>query len=123
MRRFTLAIAGPGVNLVIAGLLWLILNATGQPFDLSKFGDAKDITEVPFLWGLFYANLILPIFNLIPAFPMDGGRALRAFLSMFVGRLNATRVAALIGQAIRDNSTVAAPLPGPVENRRLSNAA
>jgi CBS domain-containing protein len=43
---------------------------------------------------------MLPIFNLIPAFPMDGGRALRAILSMFVGRLNATRIAALIGQLL-----------------------
>jgi len=97
-QELLVAVAGPAVNLIIAGLLWLVLNATGQPFDLAKISGAKDITEIPFLWGLFYANLMLPIFNLIPAFPMDGGRALRAFLSMFMGRLNATRVAALIGQ-------------------------
>jgi Zn-dependent protease/predicted transcriptional regulator len=97
-QELLVAIAGPAVNLIIAGLLWLILNATGQPFDLAKISGAKDITEIPFLWGLFYANLMLPIFNLIPAFPMDGGRALRALLSMFMGRLNATRTAALIGQ-------------------------
>ena len=99
-QELLVAIAGPTVNLVIAGLLWLVLNVTGQPFDLSKIGDAKDVTEIPILWGLFYANLMLPVFNLIPAFPMDGGRALRAFLSMFVGRLNATRIAALIGQLL-----------------------
>jgi Zn-dependent protease/predicted transcriptional regulator len=97
-QELLVAIAGPAVNLIIAGLLWLILNATGQQFDLAKISGAKDVTEIPFLWGLFYANLMLPIFNLIPAFPMDGGRALRALLSMFIGRLNATRVAALIGQ-------------------------
>jgi Zn-dependent protease/predicted transcriptional regulator len=97
-QELLVAIAGPVVNLIIAGLLWVILNATGQPFDLAKISGAKDVTEIPFLWGLFYANLMLPIFNLIPAFPMDGGRALRALLSMFTGRLNATRIAALIGQ-------------------------
>ena len=97
-RELLVAIAGPVVNLIIAGLLWLILNATGQPFDLAKISGAKDVTEIPFLWGLFYANLMLPIFNLIPAFPMDGGRAFVPLLSMFMGRLNATRVAALIGQ-------------------------
>jgi Zn-dependent protease len=99
-QELLVAIAGPAVNLIIAGLLWLLLNAIGQPFDLAKVSDAKDVTEIPFLWGLFYANLILPIFNLIPAFPMDGGRALRAFLSIFIDRLNATRIAALIGQLL-----------------------
>jgi Zn-dependent protease/predicted transcriptional regulator len=99
-QELLVAIAGPSVNLIIAGLLWITLNATGQPFDLAKVGEAKDVTEIPLLWGLFYANLMLPIFNLIPAFPMDGGRALRAFLSMFMDRLNATRIAALIGQLL-----------------------
>jgi Zn-dependent protease len=99
-QELLVAIAGPTVNLIIAGLLWLILNATGQPFDLSAMAEAKDVTQIPFLWGLYYANVILPVFNLIPAFPMDGGRALRAFLSMFMNRLNATRIAALIGQLL-----------------------
>ena len=99
-QELLVAIAGPAVNLVIAAILWLTLNTIGQPFELSKVSDAKDVTEIPFLWGLFYANLILPVFNLIPAFPMDGGRALRAFLSIFIDRLNATRIAALIGQLL-----------------------
>ena len=99
-QELLVAIAGPAVNLVIAALLWFYLNATGNPFDLATVEQAKDVTEIPFLWGLFYANLILPIFNLIPAFPMDGGRALRAFLSLFTSRLTATRIAALIGQLL-----------------------
>jgi len=49
---------------------------------------------------LLSANVLLVLFNLIPAFPMDGGRVLRAVLSMSVGQQKATRIAAFVGQAI-----------------------
>jgi CBS domain-containing protein len=59
-----------------------------------------DNMKIPLLDRLAAVNLFLALFNLIPAFPMDGGRALRAFLSIFIDRLNATRIAALIGQLL-----------------------
>jgi stage IV sporulation protein FB len=53
-----------------------------------------------YLPNLFLVNVILVLFNLIPAFPMDGGRVLRSLLSMKIGFLRATELAARIGQAI-----------------------
>lgn len=99
-QELLVAVSGPAVNLVIALLLWISLTAAGQTFDPASIGEANDITRIPFLWGLFYANLVLPIFNLIPAFPMDGGRALRSILSFFMNRVSATLAAAQIGQLL-----------------------
>src|SRR5260221_14279769 len=56
------------------------------------------VTNLPFLFSLFLANLILAIFNLIPAFPMDGGRVFRALLGFTMNKSTATRIAALLGQ-------------------------
>ena len=85
-QELAVALAGPAVNLVIAFGLFFF-SAIGMP---SYFGLAH---------GLMIANLSLAVFNLIPAFPMDGGRALRAFLSMRMGHVRATRIAADIGKA------------------------
>jgi Zn-dependent protease len=99
-QELLVAIAGPAVNLVIALVLWLALTAVGQTFDVNSVVESNDPGRIPFLWVLFYVNLILPIFNLIPAFPMDGGRALRSILSFFMSRVRATFVAAQIGQVL-----------------------
>lgn len=96
-QELVVAFAGPAVNLVIAGILFLIVNilpASREDFDLST------INSGTFLYTLFSANLILALFNLIPAFPMDGGRVLRALLSFKFSRVKATRVAASIGQVL-----------------------
>ncbi len=52
------------------------------------------------LYYLFYMNLVLAIFNALPAFPMDGGRILRALLSMITNRVRATRIASWVGQGM-----------------------
>lgn len=92
-QELLVAIAGPMVNVVIA--IGLIL-ATGV-LDLTT---AVEISNpgVGLLQRLAATNLFLAVFNLVPAFPMDGGRVLRAGLAMWIGQEKATRIAAGIGQ-------------------------
>ncbi len=98
MQELLVALAGPAVNLVIAGILWIYLTTSGQIPDISTMGDAHDMSQIPFWWGLFIANIVLAVFNLIPAFPMDGGRALRAILAFSIDKRRATKIAAGVGQ-------------------------
>lgn len=94
-QEIVIALAGPAVNLTIAGLLILLLGAQGVPDGLLE-GKAGDI---PFLVSLLTVNVMLAVFNLIPAFPMDGGRVLRAVLALRFDHARATRIAARVGQA------------------------
>ena len=88
-----IALAGPAVNFaIIAAILGLGFLGVGNSEFPSPLGD--------FLDSLMVVNLILGVFNLIPAFPMDGGRVLRAVLSGWLGRAHATSVAATIGRAL-----------------------
>lgn len=95
MQEFWVALAGPAVNVAIAGLLWLGFSVAGaQP--LTHFQELSRL-----FWGqLMYANMILVAFNLLPAFPMDGGRVLRALLATRLEYARATTIAARIGQVI-----------------------
>ena len=95
-QEITMALAGPAVNLVIAFGLWLWLSVS----NVLPQVDAFSLTEGSFLEKLMLVNIILAIFNLLPAFPMDGGRVLRAILSMRMNRNRATKVAASIGQGL-----------------------
>lgn len=103
-REFIVAIAGPLVNVVIAALLWLYLELSRQmpDFEMLQNADPEEISGIslPFSFNLLMANVILVVFNLIPAFPMDGGRMLRAFLAFNMERSRATRLAASIGQVL-----------------------
>ncbi|MCU0702751.1 MAG: site-2 protease family protein [Fimbriiglobus sp.] len=92
--EIVIALAGPAVNVVLAvllGGLWLAGRAVGGDFE-SASGWLND-----FIARLALANVALGVFNMIPAFPMDGGRVLRAFLSWFTHRETATNVAGLVG--------------------------
>ncbi len=94
-QEFWVALAGPAVNVVIAGALYVVLWLTrgGVTFD------ADSLSSNDFLLNLFEVNIFLVLFNLLPAFPMDGGRVLRAVLAHFSGDfVGATQVAASIGQ-------------------------
>lgn len=95
-EEILIALAGPAVSLGIALLLWILLTVTGSLVSVEDMGVAGG----PFLQRLMIVNLIIATFNLIPAFPMDGGRVFRALLSMYMEATNATRVAAGIGQFI-----------------------
>lgn len=91
-----IALAGPAVNVVLAGALAGALLAAGRsPLDALLAGDAGGVLE-----RLFAANVALVVFNLLPAFPMDGGRVLRALLATRLPFARATRIAATTGQAM-----------------------
>jgi Zn-dependent protease/CBS domain-containing protein len=94
LQELWVALAGPAVNVVIAGVLFVILLVSGELTPLARMG----IVEGPFWERVMYANLTLVLFNLIPAFPMDGGRVLRAFLAMNMDYTRATQIAATLGQ-------------------------
>ncbi len=94
-QEFLVALAGPAVNLVIALVLGGALVATGSWVQ----GSELDAMQGPFLQRLVLVNLLILAFNLIPAFPMDGGRALRAVLARRMDYVAATQTAAHIGQA------------------------
>ena len=94
-QEIAVALAGPAVNLVIWAFLTLVLGA-GAP-DLMLDGPEQMPTGL--LDQLATVNLYLLLFNLLPAFPMDGGRVLRAALSAAMGRTRGTLAAARVGQA------------------------
>ncbi len=94
--EFMVSIAGPLVNVVIAALLWLYIDIFhGVGIDQMEFGR---ITATNFPFILMTANLFIVAFNLIPAFPLDGGRLFRSILSLNMDKLKATRIAKDIGQ-------------------------
>jgi len=95
-QEVAVALAGPLVNVVIAGSLFLAMRFSTRVYD---FGD-PGLIERSFIARLFVFNLGVTAFNLIPAFPMDGGRVLRALLALRLDYVRATRVAATVGQAI-----------------------
>lgn len=94
--EFLVSAAGPLVNVVIAIVLWIYL-VTLQRVDIENM-EFQAITRQNFALMLMAANLFIVVFNLIPAFPMDGGRLFRSALSMKLSRLRATRIAKDIGQ-------------------------
>ncbi|MFD0985826.1 site-2 protease family protein [Methyloligella solikamskensis] len=94
MEELIVAVAGPAVNVVIAGLLLLWVGPQLAPDNLTALEDPG----VSLAAKLAGANIVLVLFNLIPAFPMDGGRVLRALLAMRMSNARATELAANIGQ-------------------------
>lgn len=86
-QELWIALAGPAVNVVIAGVLFVVL------WLVPGSGPGLELVE-----RLAAANVALAVFNLLPAFPMDGGRVLRAALSVRRGRLGATRAAVSVGR-------------------------
>jgi stage IV sporulation protein FB len=91
-EELLVALAGPFTNLIIASVLIAFIG----PHALS-FGLGRSLADLSILPSLAVANLFLALFNLVPAFPMDGGRVLRALLTYSVGRDMATTMAARIG--------------------------
>jgi len=96
-EEFLIAIAGPAVNVVIALLL---IVGGGANLSAGHLASTLEAANVSLIDRLAAVNLFLALFNLIPAFPMDGGRVLRALLAARLGYVRATEIAAMIGQGV-----------------------
>jgi len=93
-QELVIALAGPAVTAAIVAVLYVALRAAGAP------GTVREIVAGgSFFAQLLWVNVVLLFFNLLPAFPMDGGRVLRAVLAMRTDYVRATNVAAAVGKA------------------------
>jgi len=95
-QELWVALAGPAVNVVIAGVLylWLASRSLLEPIA------GLSVSEGSFLERVMLVNVSLVLFNLLPAFPMDGGRVVRALLAMRMEYTRATQIAATLGQGM-----------------------
>lgn len=95
-QQLLVALAGPGVNLVIALLLFGAIRLLNVPvgFEYHRYLGESFVTQ------LMWFNLSLALFNLLPGYPMDGGRVLRALLAMRMAPMRATQIAARVGQGV-----------------------
>lgn len=96
-QEFVVAIAGPAVNFLIAVLLGVIALAPGISI-VNPFAILGSFSLTALFSYIFVSNIFLALFNLLPAFPMDGGRVLRALLAMRLEYVQATKIAATIGR-------------------------
>jgi len=111
-RELLITLAGPAVNFAIAAILWAVVGLPrGWPF-----GDYPD-TATGFAQLLLGWNLLMGCFNLVPVFPMDGGRIFRALLATRLPYLRATFIAATVGKVL---SVVAALLALFVFHREMT---
>lgn len=101
-QEFRMAIAGPLVNFFIVFVFWLVIGLLLRLKVITSFSELKAMLGLISWQGmvmyLAFANLVLGLFNLIPAFPMDGGRVLRALLAMKMNYVKATKTAVLVGE-------------------------
>jgi len=95
-QELWVTLAGPAVNVLIAFIIFLILFLTGSPIPLVN----TDFFTDSFLANLMALNIILVVFNMLPAFPMDGGRVLRALLALRMEYAKSTKIASKIGKAM-----------------------
>jgi Zn-dependent protease len=101
-QEFWVAIAGPSVNFIIVGLIWvglLVFKGIELPLFSSSLWSFENQPPSYFII-LMMANGYLGVFNMLPAFPMDGGRMLRSLLSLKMSREKATQIASITGQIL-----------------------
>jgi Zn-dependent protease len=104
-EELAIALAGPAVNVIIAALLtpFVALALVGGVLPQDAVLTVSDGPLTVFAWfgfGVWVSNIFLVVFNLIPAFPMDGGRVLRAILAAWLGQLRATDIAGRLGLVV-----------------------
>jgi Zn-dependent protease len=110
-EEFWIALAGPAVSVVIAAILRLLTLILPDWFPTQETAGFQPGYLV---CHLALINVGLVVFNLLPAFPMDGGRMLRALLSGPLGRLRATRIAASIGSVLARALGIGGALTGQI---------
>ena len=88
------SLAGPAVNFLLAGIIFVFLLITGSSIQPQSSLFVEGSFWTRFMW----VNISIAVFNLLPAYPMDGGRALRSFLAFWLSPLQATQIAATLGQ-------------------------
>lgn len=103
LQEVVVALAGPAVNVMIATGLFVGTIAAGI---VAPWAPTRDVV-VLFVHQLFWANVVLCVFNLLPAFPMDGGRVLRALLALRMTRTRATELAVKVGTLVAAGLLVA----------------
>jgi len=99
VEEMWVSVAGPMTNLILGGAILGYLAWTHHPMEI-KWSELIEGTDQNLLVRLAFGNLLLGSFNMLPAFPMDGGRTLRAVLSFVRPEAEATRVAAWMGRAL-----------------------
>lgn len=105
-KELLVSVVGPLSNVVIAALLavvWLLLPNRVSLTSMSADELLNFLTSVSlqgFITYMLVINIMLALFNLVPAFPLDGGRVLRSILAMFMPSIQATRIAKTIGQGL-----------------------
>lgn len=110
-HELLIALAGPAVNVVIGAALYVVVRLTGLT---GNFISGSALAGGNPLVSLMVLNFWLAIFNLLPAFPMDGGRVLRALLALRVSRLRATRIASRVGQGMAILFAIAGLMGNPI---------
>jgi len=103
VEELVTAVAGPAVNVVIALLLtplWIGLAYWAEARGDEPFGNGLLLTPEAFVFAVWMSNLVLVFFNMMPTFPMDGGRVLRAALSHWFGLVRATEIAVFTGRIL-----------------------
>ncbi|MFW5973656.1 MAG: site-2 protease family protein [Bacteroidota bacterium] len=96
LKEFWVAIAGPAVNVIIALVLFIVIVAGGLALTPGNIVELRE----GFLATLMFLNVALVVFNMLPAFPMDGGRVLRSLLATRMEYTRATEIAASVGQGM-----------------------
>ncbi|MCP5099261.1 MAG: CBS domain-containing protein [Chloroflexi bacterium] len=101
-QEFVIALAGPAVNVALALLMWGTAVSLGFGWfnPLSPFTNGISLTFASIYNYIFFYNVILAVFNMFPAFPMDGGRVLRSLLAMRLNYGKATSIAVRIGRGL-----------------------
>ncbi len=112
-QEFLIAVAGPAVNLFIAAALfvYLLVDNSMEGFGLVVRDDGQRLDQLSTLMSM---NVLLVAFNLVPAFPMDGGRVLRSTLAMRLSYRAATRIASYTGQLLAVVFALLAIFPNPL---------